>query len=249
MLDWEEFKELQLSFLKASTPDGEIPTDHAINALLWTEASKRNIKYVISGMNFATESISVVDWSYGHSDWRYIKNVHKKFSKKKLKQYPKFNLVKLMYINIIKRVRVVSILNYLSYNKAEAVEILKKELCWVNYGGKHYESVYTRFYQSYILPRKFGVDKRYGHLSDLINSGQISKEQALNEVAKPVCEKELAKEDKNFVIKKLDLNPESFEKIMNDKVKSFRDYKNNFRKIELLKKIVNYLRGKRLYFK
>lgn len=249
VLDWEEFKDLQLSFLKASTPDGEIPTDHAINALLWKEASKRNIKYIISGMNFATESIAVLDWSYGHSDWKYIKNIHKQYGSKKLKTYPRFSLLKLLYINIIKGVRVVSILNYLDYNKAKAMDILVKDLGWTYYGGKHYESVYTRFYQSYVLPIKFGIDKRYGHLSDLINSGQITREEALKDINQDICNKEMIDQDKDFIIKKLDLTLESFEKIIKSPVKSFRDYKTNFKKVAFLKLVVNFLRGKGLYFK
>jgi GMP synthase PP-ATPase subunit len=93
VLDWEEFRDLQLSFLKASTPDGEIPSDHAISALLWREAVKRNVKYIISGMNFTTESIYVPDWAYGHSDWKYIKAIHSKFGKVKLRSYQHFSLI------------------------------------------------------------------------------------------------------------------------------------------------------------
>ncbi|HPH99331.1 MAG TPA: N-acetyl sugar amidotransferase [Chitinophagaceae bacterium] len=117
VIDWEEFKSLQISFLKASTPDGEVPTDHAINALLFQIAAKHNIKYIISGMNFATESMSVPAWAYGHSDWKYIKGVHKKFSAIKLKQYPHFSLLKLFYFTFIKRIQVLAILNYIEYNK------------------------------------------------------------------------------------------------------------------------------------
>ena len=93
VIDWEEFKDLQLSFLKASTPDGEIPTDHAINALLFREASNRGIKYIINGMNFATESMAVKMWAYGHSDWKYIKAVQRKFGSKSLRKYPYYTFI------------------------------------------------------------------------------------------------------------------------------------------------------------
>lgn len=247
VIDWDEFKDLQLSFLRASVPDGEIPTDHAIFALLWREAVKHGIKYIISGMNFTTESISVPDWSYGHSDWRYIKNVHKKYGAVRLKTYPHYNFIYLFYVNFIRRVRTVSILNYIDYNKEAVMRLLQDELGWVYYGGKHYESVYTRFYQGYILPTKFGVDKRYGHLSDLINAGQLSREQALLELAKPAYEEGMLKQDKAYVIKKLSLSGDQFNEIMNAPIKSFRDYKNSYGFVQALRNLVNLLRKFGLY--
>ncbi len=242
VIDWDEFKDLQLSFLKASTPDGEIPTDHAIYALLWREAIKHNIKHIISGMNFTTESISVPDWSYGHSDWRYIKSVHKQFGSVKLKTYPHYNFLYLFYVNFIRRVRSVSILNYVDYNKDEVMALLQDKLGWVYYGGKHHESIYTRFYQGYILPKKFNVDKRYGHLSDLINAGQIEKEQALQEVKEEPYPVELQKQDIEYVGKKLGLSESEFSNIMQSKVKSYRDYPNSYEFVQFLRKLVNKLR-------
>ena len=242
VLDWNEFRDLQLSFLKASTPDGEIPTDHAIFAALWREAARRKIKYIISGMNFATESISVSNWSYGHSDWRYIKGVHKIFGKKDLKTYPHFSFLYLIYINLIKGIRTVSILNYFNYNKEQVMSILQKDLNWIYYGGKHYESIYTRFYQGFLLPKKFGIDKRYAHLSDLINSGQISKDAALAELDKdnyPIQQKD---DDMFFVMKKLELSQDEFLKIMKQPKKNFSDYPNSSKFLFLLKFVVNKLR-------
>ncbi len=247
VVDWEEFRDLQLAFLKGSTPDGEIPTDHAIGALLWKEADARGIKYIISGMNFTTESISVPDWSYGHSDWRYIKDVHRRYGTVKLKTYPHFSLPYLFYANIVRRIRVVSILNYVDYNKHQAMELLRNELGWKDYGGKHHESIYTRFYQGYILPRKFGVDKRYGHLSDLINAGQISRTQALAEMQRPPYEDALQQEDLIYAAKKLRLSPQQFEEIMHTPVKSFRDYRNLYKLVQALRNTVNRLRQHHLY--
>lgn len=249
VIDWPSFRDLQLSFLKASTPDGEIPTDHAINALLFREASKRNIKYIINGMNFATESMAVKSWAYGHSDWKYIKAVHKRFGAKKLQNYPKYSFLKLAYWTFIKRIKVVSILNYIEFNKEAAMNLLKEELDWVYYGGKHYESVYTRFYQGYILPQKFNIDKRKGHLSDLIRSGQISRNDSLNELKKPIYDAKLLTQDKEFVIKKLKLTPDGFEKIMQSPKKKYTDYPNNAIWVERIKKLVNFFRNKGLYSK
>lgn len=247
VVDWEEFRDLQRAFLEASTPDGEIPTDHAIGALLWKEAAARGIKYIISGLNFATESTSVPDWSYGHSDWRYIKDVHRRFGSVKLTTYPHFSLPYLVYVNVLRGIRIVSILNYVDYDKAEAMDLLRNQLGWKDYGGKHHESIYTRFYQGYVLPRKFGVDKRYGHLSDLINAGQITRAQALAEMQNPPYPEELQQQDLVYVVKKLRLSQEQFERIMRAPIKSFRDYRNLYEPVQWMRNGVNRLRKHHLY--
>lgn len=247
VVDWDEFRDMQIAFLRASTPDGEVPSDHAINALLWGEAARRGIRYVVSGMNFATESISVPEWSYGHSDWRYIKDVHRRFGTIPLKTYPRFSLRSLAYINLVRGIRTVSILNYVDYDKAKAMTVLEKKLGWQYYGGKHHESIYTRFYQGYVLPRKFGVDKRYGHLSDLINAGQITREQALVEIAQPPYPEELQQRDRTYVCKKMGLSETRFDEILAAEARTFRDYRNSYRAVSALKVVVNRLRGAGFY--
>ena len=249
VIDWEEFKDLQLSFLKASTPDGEIPTDHAINALLFREAAKHNIKYIINGMNFATESMAVRMWAYGHSDWKYIRSVHKLFGTSSLKKYPHYTFFNLFYWTFIRKIRVVSILNYVTYDKDEVMKLIQDKLEWVYYGGKHYESVYTRFYQGYILPKKFNIDKRIGHLSDLIRSGQMTREKALEELKSNSYSAEMQQIDKEYVVKKFELSEYDFQGLMNLKTKTFLDYPNNSTNVGKLKKIVNYLRLKGIYSK
>jgi len=225
VLDWEEFRDLQLSFVKASTPDLEIPTDHALLAVLWQQAHKYGIKYIISGMNFATESTFVQDWAYGHWDWRYIKGIQKKFGTVPLKSFPHYNIAKLAWWNL-RGIRSISILNYVDYHKPNAMALLEKELDWQYYGGKHYESIYTRFIQGYILPVKFGIDKRYGHLSDLIRAGQITRDEALDEIKKPAYPEELFTQDYGFVLKKFGMNENEFQKFMKKPPKTFRDYPN-----------------------
>ena len=247
VVDWEEFSDLQLSFLKASVPDGEIPTDHGIDALLWQKASEYNIKYILSGMNFTTEALSVPDWAYGHSDWRYIKGIHKKYGTRKLSNFPHFGFAKLLFHNIVRGVRIVSPLNYLDYNKANAMKILQEELGWVYYGGKHYESIYTRFFQGYVLPKKFGIDKRVGHLSDLINSGQISRKDAVEELSKPGYDSKLMHEDMTYVKKKFRVSDAEWDNLMNIPPKSFRDYKNSYHFVQFLRKSINRLRAFGLY--
>lgn len=249
VIDWEEFRDLQLSFLKASTPDGEIPTDHAISALLFKEANKRGIKYIISGMNFATESILPKSWAYGHVDWKYIKSIQKLFGSQKLKRFPNYNFLNLIWWSLIKQIKVVSILNFIDYDKNKAMSILKNELNWVYYGGKHYESVYTRFYQGYILPSKFNIDKRKAHLSNLINCGQLTKTEAFEELNKPIYDTSLLKQDFTFVLKKLGLSETEFKNIMELPKKSYQDYPNTSIYISRIKQFVNYLRLKNLYTK
>lgn len=247
VIDWEQFRELQISFLKASIPDGEIPTDHAINALLFREAAKRGIKYIINGMNFASESISVPGWAYGHSDWKYIRSVHKHFNNSTLKNYPHYSFFSLFRWMFLKRIKVVSILNYIEYKKDEAMDILQNKLDWIYYGGKHYESVYTRFYQGYLLPNKFDIDKRKAHFSDLIYSGQLTREEAIYNLSKPPYEESLFKQDYKFVLKKLELTENEFHNIMNLPKKNFRDYPNNYILVKRLKSILNYLREKEIF--
>ena len=251
VIEWDYFKEIQKAFLYSSTPDGEIPTDHAINAQLFNEANRRGIKYIINGMNFATESMNVRMWSYGHSDWTYIKNILKSFSTiKKFKKYPHFSIFQLILNVFWRRKKVVSILNYTDFNKDEAMEVIKNKLKWVYYGGKHYESIYTRFYQGYFLPIKFNIDKRRGHFSDLIRSNQMSRTQALELIkTDPYPNESLKKEDFDFVLKKFDLSELEFNEILKMKKKSFKNYSNNHKIIDFLKNCLNFLRKKNIYSK
>lgn len=201
VLDWEEFKDLQIAFLKASVPDGEIPTDHAIWAVLFQIAAKHRIRYVLSGFNFATEFALPRFWAYGHYDWRYIKSVHQAYGTRPLKSFPHMSyLTWTYYYPHIKRIKVVNILDYVPYHKQEAIRVLQDELGWRPYGGKHYESIYTRFFQGYILPRKFGIDKRRLHTSTLIWSGQLSRSEAIQEIDVPPYAGYLLEEDMEFVL-------------------------------------------------
>lgn len=239
VIDWQEFKQLQVSFLLASTPDGEVPTDHAIFALLYKLAAQHGLKHVILGTNVVSEAILPEKWGYGYFDWRYIKSVHKQFVSSKLSTYPHFSLFKLFYYVFLRRIRMVAILNYVEYDKKEAMDVLQNKLGWVYYGGKHYESIYTRFYQAYILPRKFNIDKRKAHYSNLICSGQMTREEALTLMDEPVYPENLLQEDKEYTIKKLGLTEASFESIMTAPTKTFLDYKTSYGIFEYAKKVVN----------
>jgi len=228
VIDWEEFKDLQLSFLKASTPDSEVPSDHAITALLYKIAAKHHVKYILAGTNITSESILPKAWSQGHSDWKYISSLQKKFGSARLKTFPHFGILRLFYYIVIRKIKYISILNYTDYAKEQAKKLLISELSWEDYGGKHHESVYTHFYQSYLLPKKFGFDKRRAHLSSLIMAGQITREEALEEMKTPAISDEMARSEEEYVINKFNLTRESFDRIMNEPPKTFHDYPSYF---------------------
>jgi N-acetyl sugar amidotransferase len=243
VLDWEMFKELQISFLKGSTPDGEIPTDHAILAILYKVANKFGVKYIISGMNFRNEGMLPPSWGRGYLDWRYIRSVHAKYSKKSLKGYPHFGIIKFLYYNLFKKIRSISFINYIDFNKDEAMKLIQDELGWKYYGGKHYESIYTRFYQSYILPQKFGIDKRKAHLTCLIiSTGEVTRDEAIDILKKPIAPPEIIEHDLAYLLKKMELTKEEFGQIMDSPIKSIMDY-SNYHIIEIkFRKLLNKLR-------
>jgi N-acetyl sugar amidotransferase len=239
VLNWEEFKSLQLAFLKASTPDSEVPTDHAIFATLFELANKFNIKYILTGINIATESILPQTWSYGHWDWKYIKNINKLYGSKTLHDFPHYGLLKLIFNLKIKKIKWVSTLNYVLFNKADAKKIIQQELDWKDYGGKHHESIYTKFFQTYILPRKFGIDKRKAHLSALICSNQITREEALKELKTSTYSEIEANNEKEYLVKKFGISADDFERIMDAEPKTFHNYPSNWgliNKIQTLRK-------------
>jgi N-acetyl sugar amidotransferase len=239
VIDWQEFRDLQVSFLKASTPDGEVPTDHAIFALLYEMAAKNGIRHVITGTNVTTEAVLPEKWGYGYFDWRYIKDVHRRFGSANLSTYPHFSLMKLAYYVFVRRIRMVSILNHIDYNKTQTMQLLQDKLAWVYYGGKHYESIYTRFYQAYVLPRKFNIDKRKAHLSTLVCSGQMTREQALEAMQEPVYPERALVDDREYSIKKLGLTQRQFDQIMTAPNKTFLEYHTSHSLFETAKKLVN----------
>ena len=222
-VDWEEFKDLQVAFLKASVPDMEIPTDIAIYATLFKIAAEENIPSVVNGHSFRTEGTAPLGWTY--MDGRYIKSVYKKFGKKKkLENFPNLKISNLLYYVLIKRIKEYRPLEYIDYDKQEAGKELEKKFEWKYYGGHHYESIYTRFVTSYILVKKFSIDKRKVSLSALVRTGKMIREEALEEISEKPYPDDKTKEDMDYVLKKLGLSKEVFEEIMSSPAKSFLDY-------------------------
>ncbi len=245
VIDWEEFKELQVSFLKASVVDIEMLTDHAIIAVLYRTAIRNKVNYIISGSNIVTEGIMANGWVHSKSDLVNIKDIQKKYGSKKIRSFPTLGLYHKLYYQHVKKIQTVKPLNHVPYVKSEAKETIMKELGWQDYGGKHFESIFTRFYQAYILPVKFNVDKRKAHLSSLIMSGQIDREAALKEMEKPIYEsREALESDIEYVLKKLGLSRLEFEDIMKEKPRSHYDFRTDKTTIDKIKQVYRIIRRK-----
>ena len=192
----------------------------------------------------STEGLMPKSWKYTKSDIRNIRAIQKRFGKKKIAEFPVCGLIKMLTMQYVNGFRYVPVLNYVDYNKKTARQILESEVCWKYYGGKHYESVFTKFYQAYILPTKFNIDKRRAHLSVLVCSGQMTREDALEEIKKPLYEKKEFEIEKEYVLKKLGLSEESFQEIMEMPPKSHLDYPNGHWVLQLLVTLRTVVKGK-----
>ncbi len=234
--NWEEFKNLQRSFLLASVPDAEVPTDWIIFSVLFKEAANYNVKYIIHGHSFRTEGTTPLGWTY--MDGRYVRDVQKHFSKLKLKSFPNMSMTKYINYSLIKRIKQVRLLYYYPYHEIEVMKILEEKLNWKNYGDKHHESKYTAFFQAYILTRKFNIDKRKLHYSAKIRNGQLPREAALKIIKKDPYSGGI--EALDYCLKKLDFTYEEFDKIMSAQPKSFLDYKSYFKLVKTLKKPISW---------
>lgn len=237
VIDWNEFKNLQKSFLLASVVDLEMLSDHAITVVIEKIAQKRKIKYFLIGANYQTESIMPRKWFYSHKkDSKNIMDIYKIFgSGEKLRTYPFLSFYEYFFFGK-NYGKYFEPLSYLEYNKDAAKSILKQEIAWQDYGSKHQESFITKFYQTYILPKKFGIDKRRAHLSSLICAGQITRDKALKELKEPFFKN--SSEEKaavEYFCKKMELTVDEFELIMKQPRKEHSDFKSY---VEQNKKLV-----------
>ena len=238
VIDWEEFRDLQRAFIEASVIDIELLTDHAIVAVMLKAAKKHNVNYILTGSNRATEFILPKAWVFSKLDAKNIKAIHRRFGTVKLKTFPFVSFMDwIKQQAFVGKPEFVQILNLVKYDKMEAKRILESELDWRDYGGKHYESVFTKFYQAAILPQKFNVDKRRAHLSSLIVSGQISREEALTELDQPLYENREFIDEREYCIKKLGFSETEFEAILKKPARAHTDYPNATKYINLLKRL------------
>ena len=226
VINWDEFKDLQLSYFKAGVVDLEFPTDHAILASMFKIAKKHNIKFVLSGHNVVTEGTYLPkSWVHSKLDYLNLKDIHKQYGSIKLKTYPYLSFIKRLYNFYNSQFEYIQLLNLVDYNKFEVKKKLVSELSWKDYGGKHFESIFTRFYQGYILPNKFNIDKRVFHYSCLVQSEQITREQAIQLLQEPIYDKNLLESDKKYVLKKLNFNEATFEDYMRAPIRKHNEFK------------------------
>ena len=224
VIDWEEFKDLQIAFLRSSIANAEIPTDHAIGAILYKTAIEHNIKYILHGGNISTESIMPSNWMESNLDLNLLKTIHKRFGSKKLKTYPQMGLLKMGYYTFFKKIKFIGILNYYDYKKEEAIETLENEMNWKKYESKHFESIFTRWFQGYFLIKKFKIDKRKAHLSSLIADGQMTREEGKEILSKPPYKPEDAENDTAYIKKKLNISDTEMENILSADIKNDLNY-------------------------
>lgn len=244
VINWEEMKDLQLAYFKSQLANQDVPQDHAFFATLYSVADKHKIRYFLSGGNIATESILPSSWGYNAMDATQLKAVHKKFGRVKLKSYKTVSFFKkFIYYPYIKKFKIIRPLDLWPYNKDEAKATIMEKINWRDYGGKHHESRFTKFFQAHWLPVKFGYDKRRAHLSSLIVAGQLTREEALAEMEKPVYDENDLKQDKIFLAKKMGLSVDEFDEIMSRENKTFRDYPSDYVMEQFVRKLRSLVKG------
>lgn len=252
VVDWEEMKDLQLAFLKSQVPDADTPQDVAFFSVLYNYASKNNIKYILTGGNYSTECVrEPLEWgSYYATDVTFVKDVHKKYGKKKLKRFPLSDILKYkIFYRYFKGIKVLKPLDLMPYFKEAAIAELNEKFGWQPYQHKHHESYFTRFFETYWLPEKFGYDKRRAHFSSLILTGQMTRDEALERLSRPEVSDEIMEQDKNFICSKLGISREELQNIFEGENKTFRDYKNKFKIITLGTRIMQLVGIEKRKFK
>ncbi|MBN9606103.1 MAG: N-acetyl sugar amidotransferase [Actinomycetales bacterium] len=228
VVDWREMKDLQLSFFKASVANADIPTDHAFGWVAYQQARKYGIKYILSGGNAATESVLPEAWGYNASDARHLRAIQARFGTVKLKTYPVMGIfMRYIWYPLVRGIKTVRPLDFMPYVYTDAKKDIVENVGWRDYGGKHYESVFTRYFQGYYLPHKFGFDKRLAHYSSLILSGQLTRDEALELMASTNYPEDLRRQDHDFIAKKLGITVEDLEEIESRPPVSYTAYPNH----------------------
>ena len=242
VVDWEEMKDLQISYLKSGLKNQDVPQDHIYFSQLYKKAAKERIEYVLTGHNLATESITPSSWGYSAMDAKQLKFIHKKFGKLRLKSYTTISLLERLYYHFFLNQKVVKPLDYIPYDKENAKLFLKGTFDWKDYGVKHGESVFTRFYQNYWLPQRYGYDKRKAHLSSLIITGFISREKALEELKQPLYDDHILSLDMQYICNKLEIDQDELDQYMNMADIDFKNYPSSEEITNLALRIRNFFK-------
>lgn len=243
VINWNEMRDLHLSYFKSGVPSLDTVQDHAFFGAMYKYVEKNNFKFILTGANLATEFIRApLNWAYHASDTKQIKDIHKKFGSREIKSFPYYDLFRSrIYLKILKGVKLYYPLNYIDYNKKKATEILINKFDWQEYPQKHHESKFTAFFENYWSLKRFGHDRRKLSFSALILSGQMSREDALKKLSvDPIDNLELKKEI-SFICNKLDISHSELFEYFNLEKKNFHDYKSNYYLINFFTKILNLL--------
>lgn len=228
VIDWEEMRDLQLSFFKSGVSHIDTPQDHAFFAAMYKFAAKYKVKHILTGGNYSTECIrNPLEWMYYQSDSRQIKDIHRQFGEKPLKNFQLTNVLwHKVYLPYIKGIKVYRPLDFLDYHKENATQFLVDNYGYQRYAQKHFESRFTRFYEGYWLPEKFGYDTRKVQYSSLILTGQMTREEAIEKLKTPAYDPETINDDLEYIANKLRISVEELKGYLNAPNKTYRDYKN-----------------------
>jgi len=228
VINWEEMKDFQLAFFKSGIPHIDIPQDHAFVATLYNFADKHNIKYILNGGNIATECVrNPMEWLYYGTDMAQLHDIMQRYSTVEMKTYPFSSIYRhKIYLRYIRGVRVVKMLNHRPYVKVEALKLLEKEYGWKPYPQKHFESRFTKFFEGYWLPERFGFDTRRVQYSSLILTGQMTREEAIEKLKKPAYDPETIEDEFNYIATKLGITSHELRQYFTMPKKFYWDYKN-----------------------
>ena len=227
VIDWEEMRDLQLAFFKSAVPHIDTPQDHAFFATMYNFAEKHDVKYILTGANLSTECIrNPIEWMYYQSDSIQLRDIHKRFGIRPLVSFPITSILRhKIYLRHVRRIRVVTPLNFVPYLKADAMQLLEDRFGWQPYPQKHFESRFTRFYESYWLPKKFGYDTRKVQFSSLILTRQMTRDEALAKLSQPAYDESSIAQDIEYVATKLGVSTNELQGYMRLPNKSYKDYR------------------------
>jgi len=227
VIDWEEIKDLQLAFFKSGVPHIDVPQDHAFFATMYKFARQHGIKYILTGANLSTECIrNPLEWMYYQSDSIQLRDIHSRFGSRKLKNYPITSILyHKVWLPYVKGIRVVRPLNYVPYIKQEAMKLLQEKFGWQPYPQKHFESRFTRFYEGFWLPTRFGYDTRKVQFSSLIVTGQMTRDEALAKLQEAPLDADAVRQEFEYVATKLGISTAELQACLEMPRKTYRDYK------------------------
>lgn len=229
VIDWEEMKDFQLAFIKAGVSNIDIPQDHAFVATMYHFAYKHEITHILNGGNISTECVrNPLEWMYYGTDMAQIKDIQKRFGTRELKKYPLSGILwHKLYLRYVKQIEVVKPLDLVPYIRKDAIKLLEDEYGWRSYPQKHFESRFTKFYEGYWLPTKFGYDTRKVQFSSLILTKQMSRDEALEILSKPPYDEVGVAHDFEYIATKLGISVDELKGYLNGPNKSHKDYKSN----------------------